>query len=451
MVRSGGMARFKQGDNVDQGFLLPLSMRDWLPEDHLAWFIMDAVDALDVDVLLDSYRVSGKGELPYDPRMMLRVLIYAYATGTFSSRRIEKQLQDSIAFRVLAGNQSPGFRSISRFRARHIEHFSELFAQVVKTAAESGMVKIGSLAIDGSKLKANASKHKAMSYQRMKEEEERLRREIAAIMKLAQDQDADEDVEFGPDFRGDELPEELRRRETRLQQIQEARERLEKRKAEEAAAADEAKKAKAEAEGRQPPKERPGARKHPKGEPKPKNQENFTDPDSRIMKTAQGFQQSYNVQIAVDGDTRLIVGNLVNNCASDAGQLLPMIEAAMQNTGLPATEVLADAGYRKEEDLLILEAAGIDAYVALGREGKAAREPGEEQEATRRMKEKLRTEEGRECYRRRKHIAEPPFGWLKSALGFRGFSLRGLTKVAGEFNLVAMALNLKRMKGLAEA
>ena len=444
------MARFKQGLDVDQGFLLPPSIRDWLPEDHLAWFIMDAVDALDIDALLDRYRVSGKGELPYDPRMMLRVLIYAYATGTFSSRGIEKQLHDSIAFRVLAGNQTPGFRSISRFRERHVADFSELFAQVVKTAAESGMVKIGTLAIDGSKLKANASKHKAMSYGRMKEEEGRLRREIAGIMKLAQDQDVDEDVEFGPDFRGDELPEELRRRESRLQQIREARERLEKRKAEEAAEADKAKADKAEAEGREPPKDRPEVRKHPKGEPKPKDQENFTDPDSRIMKTAQGFEQSYNVQIAVDGETLLIVASIVNNCASDAGQLLPSVEAAMQNTGLPAVEVLADAGYRKEEDLLALEAAGIDAYVALGREGKQAREPGKEQQATQRMQEKIQTEEGRDRYRRRKHIAEPPFGWLKSALGFRGFSLRGLKKVAGEFSLAAMALNLKRMKGLAK-
>jgi transposase len=443
------MARFKNGLDVDQGLLLPPSLREWLPEDHLAWFIMDAVEALDIDELLDSYRMCGKGELPYHPRMMLRVLVYAYATGVFSSRKIEAQLRDSVAFRVLSGNQVPSFRSISRFRLRHLEQFSQLFAQVVKTAAESGLAKIGTLAVDGSKLKANASKHKAMSYKRMKEEEARLEREIAAIMKLAQDQDAEEDVEFGSDFRGDELPEELRRRETRLQKIREARARLEKRKAEEAAAADEAKKAKAERDGREPPKERPGARKHPKGEPKPKDQENFTDPDSRIMKTSKGFEQCYNAQIAVDGDSGLIVGNLVNNCASDAGQLIPAIEAAMENTGLPAQEVLADAGYRREDDLEALEAAEIDGYIALGREGKQAAEPGDEQSATQRMKEKLDSDVGRERYRRRKHIAEPPFGWIKSALGFRAFSLRGLSKVAGEFNLVALALNLKRMKGMA--
>ena len=434
--------------DVDQGLLLPPSLREWLPEDHLAWFIMDAVDALDIDVLLDSYRQCGKGELPYDPRMMLRVLIYAYSTGTFSSRKIASQLCDSVAFRVLAGNQTPGHRSICRFRKNHIEQFGLLFAQVVRTAAETGMVKIGTLAIDGSKLKANASKHKAMSYDRMKEEEKRLEREIAAILKLAQDTDAEEDVELGPDFRGDELPEELRRRETRLERIREAKARLEKRKAEEALAAEEAKKAAAAKEGRRFT-ERPDQRKHPKGEPKPKDQENFTDPDSRIMKTSKGFEQCYNAQIAVDGDSRLIVGTVVDNCAADVGQLLPVLEVATENVGLPVNELLADAGYRSEENFAALERAEIDAFVPLGREGKSARDPGEGKEATARMQEKLNTDEGRARYRRRKHIAEPPFGWLKHVLGFRSFSLRGLVNVAGEFCLVALALNLRRMKGMA--
>jgi len=445
------MARFKSGWNVDQGLLLPPSLREWLPEDHLAWLIMDAVDELDLDPLLDRYRSCGKGELAYDPRMMMRVLIYAYSTGVFSSRKIASQLRDSVAFRVLAGNQMPGHRSICRFRERHIDQFGQLFAQIVKTAAETGLVKIGTLAIDGSKLKANASKHKAMSYSRMKEEEVRLKREIDAIMKLAKDADADEDVELGPDFRGDEIPEELQRRETRLQRIREARARLEKRKAEEARAADDAKKAKAAEEGREPPKERPAARRRPKGEPKPKDQENFTDPDSRIMKTSKGFEQCYNAQIAVDGESRLIVGALIDNCAADVRQLLPTIEAAMENTGLPANQVLADAGYRSEDNLEALESAEIDAYVSLGREGKKARDPNDGQNATQRMKLKLQTKRGRHRYRKRKHIAEPPFGWLKHILGFRSFSLRGMLKVTGEFNLVAMALNLRRMRGLQGA
>jgi transposase len=202
------MARFKRGLDINQGLLLPPSLLDWLPEDHLAWFVRDAVQSLDVDPLPDRYRVSGKGELPYDPRLMLRVLIYAYSTGTFSSRKIALQLQENIAYRVLAENQMPGHRTICRFRQRHLDQFSDLFVQVVRLAVESGLAKVGTLAIDGSKIKANASKHKALSYDRMNKEEERLRREIQAIMKLATDTDEAEDVEFGPDFRGDELPEE---------------------------------------------------------------------------------------------------------------------------------------------------------------------------------------------------------------------------------------------------
>ena len=447
-VRRRGMARFKKGMDLDQGLLLPPSLRDWLPKDHLAWFVADAVNSLDIDELLDRYRICGKGELPYDPRMMLRVLIYGYSTGVTSSRKIAKQLEENVAFRVLAGNQMPSHRTICRFRERHLEEFKSLFAQVVRLAAESGLTKIGKLAIDGSKLKANASKHKAMSYQRMKEEEARLKKEIEAILRMASEKDAAEDVEFGPDFRGDELPEELRRRETRLQAIQAAKERLERRKKEEAERDDEKKRARAEREGRKPPKDRPKARKHPKGQPKPKDQENFTDPESRIMKTSAGFQQCYNVQIAVEGKSRLIVGAAITNCAADAGQLLPMIENVRKTTGERVVQVLADAGYRSEENLEGLEQAGIDGYVALGREGRRRKPCRLGQPATARMHRKLSTEPGRRRYRERKHLAEPVFGWIKNVLGFRQFGLRSMQKVAGEFHLLAMALNLRRMKGL---
>ena len=443
------MARFRRGDDVDQGLLLPPSLREWLADDHLAWFVHDAVESLDIDALVDQYRVSGKGELPYDPRMMLRVLIYGYSTGVFSSRKIATQLRENVAFRVLAGNQMPGHRTICRFRERHIEQFNNLFVQVVRLAAESGLVKVGKLAIDGSKLKANASKHKAMSYDRMKQEEARLQREIAAILKLATDVDAEEDVEFGEDFRGDELPEELRRRETRLQRIREARERLEKRKAEEAReAADEARR-KAAAEGKQPAKQRATGRKRPKGEPQPKDQENFTDPESRIMKTSKGFEQCYNAQIAVEGQSRLIVATVMTNCAADVGQLQPVIEVAMENTDAPVQRVLADAGYRSEDNLLALEAAEIDAYVAIGREGKSGDQRKPKRPATERMGRKLKSKRGRRRYRERKHIVEPVFGWLKNVLGFRSFSLRGMRKVAGEFHLVSLALNLRRMRALS--
>ena len=469
------MARFKLGQDIHQGLLLPPSLLDWLPEDHLAWFIQDAVGSLDLDALLDSYRVSGKGELPYDPRLMLRVLIYAYSTGTFSSRKIATQLQENVAYRVLAGNQMPGHRTICRFRRLHLAHFSELFVQVVRLARESGLAKLGTLAIDGSKIKADASKHKAMSYARMNEEEERLKREIEAITKMAADTDEAEDVEFGPDFRGDELPEELARRETRLKKIQEAKERLERRKAEEARLADARREQKAKEEGREPPKERPNARKYPKGQPKPKDQENFTDPDSRIMKSSKGFEQSFNAQIAVDGDSQLIVATKVTNCAADVGELIPMIECAAANAEKEVGEVLADAGYQSEENLAALEKANIDGYVPIKRKRKCVSKTGDDSApkkqsesasavddavtaanhaaptddddtATKRMQTKLRTENGRDRYRRRKHVVESPFGWVENVVGFRSFSLRGLANVQGEWDLVCLSLNLRRMQ-----
>ena len=441
------MARFKQGTDINQGLLLPPSLRDWLPEDHLAWFIRDAVQSLDVDALLDHYRACGKGELPYDPRMMLRVLIYAYSTGTFSSRKIARQLEENVAYRVLAENQMPKHRTIARFRQTHLDKFSDLFVQVVRLAAESGVAKVGTLAIDGSKVKANASKHKAMSYDRMNKEEQRLKKEIQAIAKMAGDVDDAEDVEFGEDFRGDELPEELARRETRLKTIQDAKERLEKRKAEEAEKADAERKKKAEREGRKPPKERPNARKHPKGQPKPKDQENFTDPDSRIMKSSKGYQQSFNAQIAVDGKSQLIVATKVTNCAADAPELIPMVQLAMVNTEQPVGRVLADAGYRSEPNFEDLENADIDGYVPIGRKNGSA-VVADDAPATQRMQRKLRTKRGRSRYRKRKHLVESPFGWVKNVLGFREFSLRGMRKVQGEWNLVCLALNLRRMQGM---
>ncbi len=440
------MTRYKRGLDLNQGLLLPPSLRDWLPEDHLAWFIQDAVGSLDIDALSDRYRMCGKGELPYDPRMMLRVLIYGYCTGTFSSRKIAAQLEDSVAFRVLAGNQMPGHRTICRFRERHIDQFSELFVQVVRLAVEAGMAKVGTLAIDGTKVKANASKHKAMSYDRMQKEEERLKREIRAIVQRAADVDQEEDVEFGPDFRGDELPEELARRETRLKSIQEAKERLERRKAEEARQADEKRARKAKAEGREPPKERPGGRKYPKGQPKPKDQENFTDPDSRIMKDSKGYEQSFNAQAAVESKSQLIVATEVTNCAADAEALVPMIEQASTNTEQAVGQVLADAGYRSEENFVVLEEAAIDGYVSTGRESKE--EKKSDLPATARMQEKLATKQGRDRYRTRKHVVEPVFGWVKNVLGFRAFGLRGLPKVNGEWNLVCIAVNLRRMMAL---
>lgn len=440
-----GMGRFKKSEHPRQGYLLPPSIEDWLPEGHLAWFIHDAVEQLEIGDLLDAYRQSGKGKLPYHPRMMLRVLIYGYCTGVFSSRKIAKHLEENIAFRVLGENQMPGHRTICRFRELHLAQFESLFVQVVQLASSSGLTKLGTLAIDGTKVKANASKRKAMSYERMQAEEQRLGQEIRELTARAAGQDAKEDELFGPDFRGDELPAELARRETRLTKLRAAKKRLEARKVEEAKAEDERKAQAARDADRQPPKDRPEQRKHAKGKPKPKDQENFTDPDSRIMKASTGFEQCFNAQIGVDGKHRLIVANSVTNNAADNGQLLPMVEAAMRNTGQPAGRVLADMGYKSERNLHVLEQTKIDGYVAVGREGKQPRPCAQHYESTASMRRKLATKRGRRNYGLRKHIAEPPIGWIKHVLGFRGFSLRGLSKVAGEWNLVCLATNLRRM------
>ena len=452
------MARFRQGLDLDQALLLPPSLRDWLPEDHLAWFVIDAVSKLDVDALLDRYRMSGKGELPYDPRMMLGLLIYAYATGTVSSRKIAAKLETDVAYRIIARGQRPDHRSICRFRTAHLDLFTEFFKQVLCLAAELSMLRFGTIAIDGTKLRANASKHKAMSYQRMLAKEEELLREIEEITKRAAGEDQAEDVAFGPKFRGDELPQELARREARLETIQAAKERLERRKAELAAEAERERQEKLAAKGEDPSGKRRGRkRQSDPARPKAKDQENFTDPDSRIMKSQDGYQQSFNAQAAVDAQSRLIVATGLSNCAADNAELQPMIAAAEANRAevvaavedapvAPCIEaVLADSGYRCEASFAALEEAGIDAYVAIGREGKEPPKIDREKTpATQRMFEKLQCG-GWERYRSRKTIVEPVFGWVKRVLGFRSFRLRGLEKVRGEWNLVCMALNLRRM------
>jgi transposase len=429
----------------DQQFLLPPSPHDWLPEGHLSHFISDTIDQLDISEFDAHYRDAGKGNVPYHPRLMLKLLVYGYASGVFSSRKIAAAVEDRISFRVLAAGESPSHRTLARFRKDHLAAFEALFVQVVQIAVASGLATLGTLAVDGSKVRANASKHKAMSYERMQEKEAQLRKEIKAITARAADCDAAEDVEFGPDFRGDELPAELVRREDRLGAIRRARKRLEGRKREEAAPQIEAEKqAEAEREKTREPKRGP-KRKHPLGKPKPKDQENFTDPDSRIMKTSQGFQQCYNAQIAVDGEHQVIVAAEIGQCAADHDALLPMVDAATENTEAEPGEVLADAGYRSETNFLALEERSLKAYIPLGRKDGKKRPVAQELVATRRMEHKMAGSRGRKRYRKRKHIAEPPFGWIKAGLGFRMFLLRGVEKVRAEWNLVCLAMNLKRM------
>ena len=418
----------------DQGLLLPPSLHDWLPEGHLARFVSETVEELDLSGFLTKYREreDGRGRIAYQPRMMLKLLVYSYCAGIFSSRKIAAGLIELVPLRYLAAGNTPSHRTIARFRQENHEQFEGLFAQVVRIAMEAGLVKMGTLAIDGTKLRANASKHKSMSYERMASEEVRLKEEIGKILDLAQKIDEAEDEELGPDFRGDELPEELQRRESRLKKIREAKARLE-----------EEQKQKDDESGHG----RKGrAVKRPAGQPEGKKQANFTDPESRIMGNRKvGFVQGYNGQTAVDGEANMIVAATITQSAVDQGQLIPVLEEAIKITGEQPETVLADAGYRKEEDLLALEELGIDAHVALGRGESTDAKNVNAGPATKRMHRKRQTKRSQKAYKRRKSIVEPPFGWLKSVMGFRGFSMRGLSKVTGEWNLACMALNIKRM------
>jgi transposase len=427
----------------EQSYLLPPSPRDWLPAGHLAHFISDTISVLDLSGFFARYEEDGRRNRPFHPEMMVKVLVYAYATGVFSSRKIAKRIEEDVAFRVLAAGNFPSHRTICDFRHDHLEEFGKLFVQVVQMARESGVAKLGTVAVDGSKVKANASRHKAMSYARMRKEEKRLRREIEGLLDQAEAQDAEEDRLYGPDRRGDELPEELRRREDRLRVIQEAKKRLEKRQAE----ADR-KKGRTPEDGRKSPRGGPPfARDF--GVPEDKAQSNFTDPESRIMKDSKGFEQCYNGQIAVDAEHQIIIATDLSNNGADAGALKPMIRKIQQTAGQLPERLLADAGYRSEKNLRRLEKLKLDAYVSLGREGKQSSSKPSRQPATERMRKKLATEDGKRRYARRKAIPEPVFGWIKNVLGFRQFSFRGERKVAGEWDLVCLATNLRRMSRLA--
>jgi transposase len=427
----------------EQMFLLPPSPKDWLPEDHLAYFISETVDRMDLSAFYGRYQGDGRRNQPFDPRMMVKVLLYGYATGTFSSRKLAKKVEEDVAYRVLAAGNFPAHRTIAEFRQRHLKEFQALFVQLVRIAREAGVIRLGTVAVDGAKVRANASKHKAMSYARMKEQERWLRQEIRALTERAAREDAEEDRIYGEEKRGDELPQELRRREGRLAKIEAAMRRLEARQAEE-----DRRRGRHEGDGRRSPR---GGRKFKRefGEPREKAQENFTDPDSRIMKSKGRFEQCYNAQIAVDDGSQLIVATGVTQSAGDNPQLLEMVERTESNALGKTERILADSGYRDEESFQVLEKKQIDAYIALGREGKKApHEPTGKDPASCRMWEKLKTERGRAQYRRRKAIVEPVFGWVKEILGFRRFRLRGFESVSGEWDLVCLAVNLKRLNTL---
>jgi hypothetical protein len=370
--------------------------------------------------------------------MLVTVLLYAYATGTFSSRRIARKLEEDVAYRVLAAGNFPAHRTIAEFRQQHLPAFEALFVQVVRIAREAGVVRLGTLVIDGTKVKASASKHKAMSYGRMRQEDQRVRDEIAALLAKANAVDAAEDAEHGPEVRGDELPAELQRREERLAKIAAAKARLETRQAEE-----DRQKGRTPDDGRKGRGTKPFARDF--GVPPDDAQDNFTDPESRIMKTSYGFDQCYNGQIAVDDASQLIVATGLTNCAADNAALLPLIDQTRTTLGEHPRDVLADAGYRGEATFQTLETRGITAYISLGHEVRPAKPPNPAHVASQRMADRLTSAVGRARYRRRKAIVEPVIGWIKEVLGFRRFSLRGVAKARGEWTVVCLAVNLKRL------
>lgn len=422
-----------------QLLLLPEAIQDWLPEGHLAHFISDTVDTLDLSAFHARYDKDGPRNQPFHPAMMVKVLIYGYASGVFSSRKIARRLHEDVAFRVLAAGNFPAHRTIRDFRAFHLKELSELFVQVVRLAREMGLVKLGTIAVDGTKVKANASRHKAMSYGHMVKAEAELKAQIDALLQRAKQ--ADEAEKNEPEL---DIPAEIARREARLAAIGEARQRLEKRQRE------------AEFERGRDPDDKPrggGQYKREFGVPEDKAQDNFTDPDSRIMKRAGGgFDASYNAQTAVDDAAHIIVAAELTNCASDAGELPVMLQAVQDNLGALPEQALADTGYRSEAVFEALVASGCDLVVSLGREGKQALSFDPERSPyTAAMAAKLQTDEGRAAYRRRKWLAEPPNGWIKNVLGFRQFSMRGLHRVRAEWKLVCLALNLRRMASMQAA
>jgi len=429
----------------DQQYLLPCALQEWLPQGHLAYFISDTIDSLNLSAFHARYAGGGSRNQPFHPAMMVKVLVYAYATGVFSSRKIARRLHEDIAFRVLGADNFPAHRTIRDFRALHLTEFTDLFVQVVRLAREMGLVKLGTIAVDGTKVKANASRHKAMSYARMQAAEVELKAQITALVKKAASTDEAEKSE--PDL---DIPAEIERRQARLAAIEAAKARLEERQR-----LSDAQRGRTPDDERRP-KDKDGKPKGGKpykrdfGVPAPKAQDSFTDPEARIMKRAGGgFDYSYNAQSAVDEAAHIIVAAEVVNTSSDVQQLPMVLSAVQANTGSTAAQVLADAGYRSEAVMaeLAITQPNTELVIALGREGKVLAKPRDAQRYphTVAMAAKFETEQGKIDYRKRKWIAEPPNGWIKNVLGFRQFSMRGLKKAQAEFKLICLALNLRRM------
>ena len=433
--------------NVDQAMLLPPSVRELVPAGHLAHFVRDLVrDSLDLSAILDDYR-EERGYPPYHPVMMTALLLYSYCQGVYSSRRMAAACEQRVDFMAITALQQPDFRTISDFRKRHLPALGALFGQVLVLCEQAGLVKLGHVALDGTKIKANASKHKAMSYGRMKQREAELAAEVQKWLAQAEAADAAEDQALGRERRGDEVPEWVQSKQKRLAKMREAMAALE---AEAAAAAaseppvddDGGTEGAALASDDSPPEPAAPA-------PSDKAQRNFTDPESRIMKAPNGFEQAFNAQAAVDADSQVIVAAGLTNAGNDKQQVVPMAGAIEQNLGRTPKELSADSGYCSEANLAELERLGIRGYVATGRQKhgtKSATKTGAGggtlvQEMSRRLKQGGH----RSRYRLRKQTVEPVFGQIKGARDFRQFHLRGLTKVADEWLLICLAHNLLKL------
>ena len=434
----------------DDLWLLPPSPREWLPEAHLAYFLSDLVDALDLKPILATYRGVTRGTVPYHPQLLVKVLLYAYAVGVPASRQIARELEEDVAFRVLAANQRPDFRTLSDFRKQHLSALAELFVQVLQLCQRAGLVTLGHIALDGTKVKANASKHKAMSYGRMVTDEARLQAEVTALLTEAEAADARDDVAYGPTRRGDELPAELARREQRLHTIRAAKAVLEQE-----AQAEAALKRAAQGTGVPDRPRRGRPPQPPRSEPPPKAQRNFTDPESRIMPASDAkgsVVQGYNCQAAVDARAQIIVAADVTDEANDKQQAQPMLTQAVANTGQVPRIASMDTGYFSEVNVTALTALGCLPLVPPDRQLHSQARPAAPRgrppmslSVADRMRRTLRTHRGRRLYARRKAIVEPVFGQIKQGRGYRQFLLRGLRQVRGEWALICTTHNMLKL------
>ena len=458
--------------DLNQPFLLPPSLQDWLPEEHLACFIAELADGLDLSKIYGYYsRRDGRGKAAYHPVMMVRALLYGYCMGITSSRRMERASYEDVAFRYLCANQHPDHDTIASFRQQHLPALAELFTQVLQLCNKAGLVKLGHVAIDGSKQQANASKHKAMSYDRMDEKAAQLKAEVEKLLAQAAETDAAEDRLYGKGKRGDELPAELARRESRLKKIREAKAALEQEARERAEAQKKAaeekleqRRKKEEETGKKSGGRPPQVPDPEQARPDAKDQRNFTDPESRIMPDGArkgSFVQAYNVQIAVDSKAQIIVAAEITQQTNDKQQLAPMLEQVIKNIGAKPVAATADTGYFSADQLNDERVAGIDLYIATGKQKhgqleppavpEAIEPPDETESAMEKMKKKLKTEAGKALYKMRKAIVEPVFGQIKAARGIRAFLLRGMAKASAEWKLICATHNLLKLFRVSQA